>query len=76
MRHAEFWALLDRVFPGGRGRSIAEDLVLVEYDMLSPREAIEAGHDPQKVWEAVCDNMDLPQSYYYLHRVDPKNRRA
>ncbi|MDP9800275.1 hypothetical protein J2S49_000351 [Arcanobacterium wilhelmae] len=76
MRYAEFWALFDRVFPDGRGSSLAEDLSLVEFGNLTPRQAAEAGYDLQRVWEGVCDAMDLPPSYYFLHREDPKKHRA
>ncbi|WP_182049208.1 DUF3046 domain-containing protein [Changpingibacter yushuensis] len=74
MRESEFWAAVDWVYPNGRGHSLAEDLVLSALGDVSPREALDAGENPQRVWEAMCDAMDLPSSYYFINRVKPEDR--
>ncbi|MDO4888306.1 MAG: DUF3046 domain-containing protein [Actinomycetaceae bacterium] len=71
MRESEFWANLDRVYPSGRGRSIAQDLVLSDLEGLSPAQALDDGMAPQRVWDALCASMDLPDSYRFLHRLKP-----
>ena len=74
MRESEFWANLDWVFPRGRGRSLAHDLVLSELGGLSPAEALSKGQAPQTVWDALCNAMDLPESYRFLHRIASDDR--
>ncbi|MFC5369899.1 DUF3046 domain-containing protein [Arcanobacterium bovis] len=73
MKHTEFWAVLDRAFPDGRGRALAQDLVLVDLGNLTAQEALTAGVAPIEIWKAIVAAMDLPQSHVYLHRVDPKD---
>lgn len=74
MRESEFWSSVDWAFPRGRGRSLMQDLVLSELGDATPLRALEEGMDPQRVWEAVCRSMDLPDSYFFLHRVKPEER--
>lgn len=75
MKHTEFWAVLDRAFPDGRGRSLAQDLVLVDLGNVTAQEALAAGVSPLKIWKAIVLAMDLPESFVYLHRIDPKDER-
>lgn len=67
MKHSEFWEVLERTFPDGRGRALARDLVIPE---LGSRMAEEALRDvePQAVWHALRVAMDLPDSTEFLHR--------
>ncbi|EEZ77155.1 hypothetical protein HMPREF0972_02233 [Actinomyces sp. oral taxon 848 str. F0332] len=74
MRESEFWANLDWAFPRGRGRSLAQDLFLSELGGASPAEALREGQPPQAVWNAVCQAMDLPESYRFLHRISSGDR--
>ena len=74
MRESEFWNAVDWVFPHGRGKSLTSDLVLSSLGDRSPAGAIDDGVDPQEVWIAVCDAMELPQAYHYLHRVKADER--
>ncbi len=76
MRESEFWNAVDWAFPGGYGQSLAQDLVLSALDERSPEQAIHAGMSPQKVWDAMCESMDLPASYHFIHRVKPEERDA
>lgn len=72
MRHTEFWDVVDRAFPGGHGRALAHDLVIPELGSRTAEEALEAHIEPQKVWHALRLAMDLPESYEFLHRKNPK----
>ncbi|MGO1714297.1 DUF3046 domain-containing protein [Ancrocorticia populi] len=74
MRESEFWSAVQWTFPDGRGTSLTQDLVLFELGDKSPAEALAEGAAPQKVWEAMCRAMDLPEWYYYIHRVKPEER--
>ena len=76
MRDSEFWLNIDRAFPHGRGRSAAQDLVLSALGDRSPVQALEAGEDPQRIWDAVCDTMGFPDYYHYLHRLSPEDFAA
>lgn len=76
MRDSEFWANVDWAFPNGRGRSLAQDLVLSQLGDKSPAQALETGANVQEVWNAMCAAMDLPESYQFLHRVKPEDRDA
>lgn len=73
MRESEFWAAAERVFPHGRAASLMADLVLSSLGGRSPVEALAAGEKPGRVWEAVCEAMDLPERYQYLHRIRPED---
>ena len=74
MRESEFWDCVDWVFPHGRGRSLASDLVLSQLGNRSPKDALDNGEQPQRVWIAVCQAMDVPDEYHYLHRKKPDER--
>ncbi|MCI6574229.1 MAG: DUF3046 domain-containing protein [Actinomycetaceae bacterium] len=73
MKHSEFWDVMERVFPKGRARSVAQDLVLPQLNSLTPSEALEQGIAPQTVWNSIVAVEGLPQHYEYLHRVNPKD---
>ena len=74
MRESEFWNAVDWVFPHGRGKSVTSDLILSSLDNRSPASALDQGADPQKVWIALCEAMELPETYHYLHRVKADER--
>lgn len=75
MRESEFWNALEWTFGSARGRSLAADLVLSTLGGKSPYEALEAGSAPHDVWLAICEAMDLPAEYRYIHRVKPEDRQ-
>lgn len=72
MKHSEFWEVMERVFPEGRARSVAEDLVLPDLGSMTPNEALERGVDPLAVWKEIVAVEGLPERYEYLHRINPK----
>lgn len=73
MKHSEFWEVMERVFPNGRARSVAADLVLPDLESMTPNEALAAGIAPIAVWRAIIAVEGLPPSYEYLHRVSAKD---
>lgn len=73
MKHTEFWECLDRAFPDGRGRALATDLALPELGSLTAEQALAANVSPQKVWHCVRVNMDLPDSFEFLHKIQTKD---
>ncbi|QOQ39029.1 DUF3046 domain-containing protein [Trueperella pecoris] len=74
MRHTEFWAVVERAFPDGRGRALAADLLLVELGSRTAEEALRDNVEPQEVWHALRVAMDLPESYEFLHRKNPRDK--
>ena len=73
MRVSEFWDCMDTAF-GPRGRSLAADLALVDLRSRTAVEALDAGLEPQRIWEAICTEMELPEHYRHLHRIDARDR--
>lgn len=72
MHESDFWKSVDRAFGPVRGRSLASDLVLSSLDGMTPAEAIGKGRAPLEVWHAMCEAMDLPGEYRYIHRIKPE----
>ena len=72
MRVSEFWECMDTAF-GPRGRPLAADLSLVELRSRTAVEALDADVEPRRIWEAICSEMELPERYRHLHRIDPKD---
>ncbi|MCF2705710.1 DUF3046 domain-containing protein [Arcanobacterium haemolyticum] len=74
MRESEFWSAVDWTFPGGHGRNLAQDLVLSSLGGVSPLDAVESGMNPQRVWDAMCEAMGLPEDYRFINRIKPEER--
>ncbi|GAA0636043.1 DUF3046 domain-containing protein [Bifidobacterium pullorum] len=62
MREREFWELLEEVFGRSYGRSLSRDQQLTSLDGLTVVEALAAGIEPRVVWNALCDQMDVPDA--------------
>ena len=62
MREKEFWALLEEVFGRAYGRSIARDQVIDELESMTVYDALDAGIEPRRVWNALCDHMHIPDA--------------
>lgn len=73
MKHTEFWQVVNRAFPDGRGEALTQDLALVELSSMTPVEALSAGVNPQVVWNQIVKEMDLPKDFEYLHRKNQRN---
>lgn len=73
MKHSEFWLVVDRAMPNGRGRAIVKDLVLPDLDSQTGEEALSSGVEPQSVWHSIREAMDLPERFEYLHKISSKD---
>ncbi|MBP3223665.1 MAG: DUF3046 domain-containing protein [Actinomycetaceae bacterium] len=74
MRESEFWAAVEWAFPHGRGRSLVDDLYMSSLGGKTPAQALDEGVAPQQVWIHMCQALDLPDSYHYIHRKKPEER--
>ena len=70
MRYSEFWELVEEVF-GPIGRTLTTDQVLGVLGDRTSVQALEEGEDPRRVWRALCDAMEVPES----ERLGPAVRR-
>ncbi|WP_127130796.1 DUF3046 domain-containing protein [Georgenia sp. SYP-B2076] len=75
MKHSEFWQVVEETFGAGYGRSLAQDLVLTRVGGRTAEQALADGFAPREVWDAVCDEMELPDTVRWRHRMDPKEKR-
>ncbi|WP_306718250.1 DUF3046 domain-containing protein [Actinotignum urinale] len=73
VKESEFWNCVERAFPDGRGTSLVQDLVLSALGDRSCKEALDAGMDPQRVWDSICKASDFPEKYRYLYRINPRD---
>lgn len=62
MRRSEFTALSEHVFGPVLARTYERELALVALGGRTALEAIETGEDVRRVWTALCDEMDVPES--------------
>lgn len=60
MRVSEFWRAVDQVFGDAYGAVVSRDVVLEELGGRSAADALAAGIDTRRVWEALCDSQDVP----------------
>ncbi len=60
MRLTEYHQLMTAEFGDAKGAWISHSHVLSELG-ATPDELIEAGVDPVKVWEQLCEEFDVPQ---------------
>lgn len=73
MRSSEFQRAVADEFGAAYGASIVKDVVLDALDDRTASEALAAGVDPRRVWEALCAAMDVPRSRWYgVGRLDPR----
>lgn len=71
LRISEFWVLMNDEFGEAYASSLSKSLVLGVLGDRSPVQALDAGHSPREVWEAVCGAMDVPPS----RRLGVQHRR-
>ena len=74
MRLSEFWRLMDQEFGSAYARSLSRSHHLHAVGDLTAEAALEAGLAPRTVWEAMCEDFDVPPERRYLH--DPRQRRG
>jgi DUF3046 family protein len=60
MRTTAFRTMMSGEFGELRAGSIARDHVFADLGGRTVEQALAAGHDPQRIWTAVCDAFDVP----------------
>lgn len=60
MRVSEFWRAVDQVFGEAYGSVVSRDVVLEDLGGRSAVDALAAGIDARRVWDALCDSQDVP----------------
>ena len=73
MRLSEFWLAMADEFGDAYARVIARDLVLSAANGLTAEQALKAGVPAKRVWLAICDAQDVPESRRYgVGQREPK----
>lgn len=60
MRYTEFWHRLEQALGPVYYTTWADQHVIGELDGRTPKQALDEGEDPQRVWRAVWAVLDLP----------------
>lgn len=60
MRISEFWVLMNDEFGRAYAKSVATDQTMAALSGLTAEQALQEGHRPASVWQAVCDHMGVP----------------
>ncbi len=74
MRLSDFWRLMDDEFGAHYSRTLAGDLVIGTLGDRTALEALQAGVDPKRVWEAVCVVQDVPRERWLGRDIKPRIR--
>lgn len=75
MRRSEFLRAVEDEF-GSRADALVTDLVLDRAGGMTGREALEAGVDPRVIWQALCEEMDVPlHRRHGVGRLEPRRTR-
>jgi len=62
VRSSEFWGLVDGEFGPAYGRTLVRDHVVAGLGHRTCERAIADGEPLRTVWQALCDEMDVPPS--------------
>ncbi|MEZ5095078.1 MAG: DUF3046 domain-containing protein [Nocardioides sp.] len=62
MRHTEFWARMEQALGAAYARVWASQTVMRQLDHRTATEALDAGESPKRVWAAVWQTLELPES--------------
>ncbi|MDO4258696.1 MAG: DUF732 domain-containing protein [Actinomycetaceae bacterium] len=73
MKRSEFWAAVDEVYGSALGRSYTSDLYLVTLGSTAC-DALDAGVDPNLIWDALVTETGMGEQARWIHRIDPKER--
>jgi Protein of unknown function (DUF3046) len=65
VRLTEFRDLMAAQFGPARAASVAADHVFAVLGGRTVDQALDAGDDPKRVWLAVCDDFDVPETLRY-----------
>lgn len=74
VRLSEFWSLMDDEFGRGYSRSLASDHVLGALGGRTAVQALESGVRPRAVWQAICEDLDVPEERRLGRDVRPTRR--
>ena len=73
MRLSEFWLAMADEFGEAYARVLAHDLVLSSAGGLTAEQALKAGVPARRVWLAICEAQDVPESRRYgVGQREPK----
>jgi len=72
MRESRFWFLMEGEFGASYSHVLADSLVLSQYQMTA-KQSLEAGVSPRDVWEAVCEQQDVPVDRRLGRDIAPKS---
>jgi Protein of unknown function (DUF3046) len=59
---SRFWELMNDEFGVAYASSLARQHHVRELGDRTVMEALDAGESPRRVWEALCDDMDVPEA--------------
>jgi len=68
VKHSELQAAVTQTFGSAYGRTLMADLVLVALQGRTPDEAVAEGIAPQRIWDAMCREMELSDDVRWRHR--------
>ncbi|QIM21201.1 DUF3046 domain-containing protein [Phycicoccus sp. HDW14] len=71
MRHSRFWELMAEEFGAAYARSLANGQHLTALGGLTAQAALDAGEQPREVWEALCEQMDVPVERRHGRELPP-----
>ncbi|WP_150463050.1 DUF3046 domain-containing protein [Nesterenkonia ebinurensis] len=71
MRESRFWALMEGEF-GERYAYVLADQLVISSLQLTAKQALAAGVPARHVWEAICEQQDVPESRRLGKDVPPK----
>ncbi|MGO1401504.1 MAG: DUF3046 domain-containing protein [Flaviflexus sp.] len=74
MNHSEFWKVVDNEFGTAYGQALTRSLALPSLGHKTAAELIEDGENPQKIWLALCEEMDLGEDHMFPHRKEQKKK--
>ncbi len=72
MRESRFWFLMEGEFGANYAHVLADSLVLSQYQ-LTVKSSLEAGVSPRDVWDAVCEQQDVPAERRLGRDISPKS---
>ncbi|WP_054953395.1 DUF3046 domain-containing protein [Flaviflexus massiliensis] len=74
MNHSEFWVVVSDTFGSAYGQAIVRTLALPQLGHRTATELLDSGEKPQKVWSAICHEMDLDDETEFRHRQNRKHK--
>lgn len=75
MRESHFWTLMEDEFGSANAGVIASSLELPGVNDTA-RNALVTGHDPRRVWAAICDLHDIPADRRLGKDIEPRDTDA